>query len=76
MPAQAVDSSPPKVSPLYDPRIRGLVYQVALVVAVAFLVYTAATNAVENLQRAHIASGFGFLSTTAGFDISQSFMAN
>ena len=31
----------------------------------------AATNAVENLQRAKIASGFGFLDNTAGFDISQ-----
>ncbi len=31
----------------------------------------AATNAIENLQRAKIASGFGFLENTAGFDISQ-----
>nr|WP_246205354.1 amino acid ABC transporter permease [Microvirga arsenatis] len=31
----------------------------------------AATNAIENLQRAKIASGFGFLNNTAGFDISQ-----
>ena len=31
----------------------------------------AATNAVENLRRAKIASGFGFLNNTAGFDISQ-----
>nr|WP_255726622.1 amino acid ABC transporter permease [Microvirga sp. ACRRW] len=34
--------------------------------------YVAATNAIENLQRAKIASGFGFLNNTAGFDISQS----
>ena len=31
----------------------------------------AATNAAENLHRAKIASGFGFLNNTAGFDISQ-----
>ena len=30
------------------------------------------TNAIDNLQRASIASGFGFLGNTAGFDISQS----
>ncbi len=36
-----------------------------------FLVYEAASNAIENLQRAHIASGFGFWDNTAGFDISQ-----
>jgi general L-amino acid transport system permease protein len=55
-----------------DPRVRGLFYQVVLVAIVAFLFYTAANNAIDNLQRARIASGFGFLSTTAGFDISQS----
>jgi general L-amino acid transport system permease protein len=38
---------------------------------VAFLLYAAATNAIDNLRRAKIASGFGFISTTAGFDISQ-----
>ena len=31
----------------------------------------AASNAAENLRRAKIASGFGFLNNTAGFDISQ-----
>ncbi len=52
--------------------MRGAVYQIVLVVVVAFIFYEAATNAVENLQRAKIASGFGFLTTTAGFDINQS----
>jgi general L-amino acid transport system permease protein len=47
---------------------------VALVVILAFLAYEASTNAIVNLQRANIASGFGFLSTTAGFDISQTFI--
>jgi general L-amino acid transport system permease protein len=64
-------SSPPKGSALYDPRVRGFVYQSLLVIGVGFLFYVAATNAIENLQRAKIASGFQFLSTTAGFDISQ-----
>ena len=64
-------AGPPKKSVLYDPKIRGIFYQVVLVAAVAYLFYMAATNAIENLQRAKIASGFGFLSNTAGFDISQ-----
>jgi general L-amino acid transport system permease protein len=64
-------TSPPKKSVLYDPKVRGVFYQVLLVVIVGYLFYTAATNAVENLQRAKIASGFGFLDVTAGFDISQ-----
>ena len=54
-----------------DPRVRSIVYQVALCAVVGFLVYGAASNAIENLARAHIASGFGFWNDTAGFDISQ-----
>ena len=54
-----------------DPKVRSIVYQLALCVAVGFLVYGAASNAIENLARAHIASGFGFWENTAGFDISQ-----
>jgi general L-amino acid transport system permease protein len=74
VPAEAVDKTPSKASLLYDPRVRGLVYQVLLIGGVALLFYTAASNAIDNLRRAGIASGFGFLSTTAGFDISQSFI--
>ena len=50
----------------------GIVSQVVLVAVVAFLFYEATTNAIDNLQRARIASGFGFLDNTAGFDVSQS----
>ena len=58
--------------PFYnDPKIRSVAYQVALFGTVALLIYGAASNAVENLRRAHIASGFGFWDQTAGFDISQ-----
>jgi general L-amino acid transport system permease protein len=54
-----------------DPKVRSIAYQVALCAGVGFLVYGAASNAITNLERAHIASGFGFWNTTAGFDISQ-----
>ncbi|MGA7014714.1 MAG: ABC transporter permease subunit, partial [Pseudolabrys sp.] len=54
-----------------DPRVRSIAYQVALCAVVAFLVYGAASNAIENLARARIASGFGFWDQIAGFDISQ-----
>ncbi|MGD9845093.1 MAG: amino acid ABC transporter permease [Variibacter sp.] len=65
------DVGPPKVSPLRDPKVRAIAYQVLLCLIVAFLVYAAARNAIVNLERAHIASGFGFWDVTAGFDISQ-----
>ena len=54
-----------------NPRVRSVTYQLVLCAAVAFLVYGAADNAITNLERAHIASGFGFWNDTAGFDISQ-----
>ncbi len=38
---------------------------------IAFLAWGAISNAVDNLARAKIASGFGFWDNTAGFDISQ-----
>src|SRR5712691_5707206 len=66
----AADSKP-KVSLLYNPKTRSIAFQVALCVLIAILVYGAISNAVDNLKRAKIASGFGFWNTTAGFDISQ-----
>jgi general L-amino acid transport system permease protein len=65
------EAGPPKVSPLYDPKIRSVAYQILLCALILFLVYGAVTNAIENLARARIASGFGFWNVIAGFDISQ-----
>jgi general L-amino acid transport system permease protein len=62
---------PARVAFYNDSKVRSIAYQVALCVGVGFLGYEAASNAVANLERAHIASGFGFWHNTAGFDISQ-----
>ena len=67
----AQDSGPPKVSLLYDPKVRSIAYQVLLCGIIIFLAYAAVRNAADNLARARIASGFGFWNQTAGFDISQ-----
>jgi general L-amino acid transport system permease protein len=61
----------PRVAFFNQPKVRSVAYQVALCALVVFLTYEAASNAIINLERAHIASGFGFWDTTAGFDISQ-----
>jgi general L-amino acid transport system permease protein len=61
----------PRVPFHRDPRLRGIALQALLCVAIGLLVYGAVHNAVENLQRAKVASGFGFWNETAGFDISQ-----
>jgi general L-amino acid transport system permease protein len=65
------DMEKPKVSLLYNPVVRTIAYQVLLCGVIAFLAYSAVSNAIENLRRAKIASGFGFWERTAGFDISQ-----
>jgi general L-amino acid transport system permease protein len=68
------DSPPPqpgKASLLYDPKIRAIFYQVLLLGIVVFLVYEAASNAIENLRAQKIASGFGFWHNNSGFDINQ-----
>ncbi len=61
----------PKVSLLYNPRVRTIAYQAVLCGVIGFLVWSAVTNAIENLRRAKIASGFEFWDYTSGFDISQ-----
>jgi len=52
-------------------RLGSLAVQMAIVAAIAALVYGAVYDVAQNLTRAHVASGFGFWNNTAGFDISQ-----
>ena len=61
----------PRVPFHRDPWLRGLLLQGLLCIAIGLAAYGAISNAVENLARAKIASGFGFWNVTAGFDISQ-----
>jgi general L-amino acid transport system permease protein len=63
--------APARVAFYNNPKVRSIAYQAALCAIVAFFVYAAASNAIDHLRRAHIASGFGFWNNTAGFDISQ-----
>lgn len=64
--------SPPVQPPFWNnPQIRALIFQaVALIATVAFGL-SIFQNTQENLHRLGIASGFGFLSSPAGFDIIQ-----
>ncbi len=56
---------------LYDPKTRGLIFQIALLVGVAALFIEIALNTAANLKAQNIATGFGFLDKPSGFDISQ-----
>ncbi|MCU4180369.1 amino acid ABC transporter permease [Bosea sp. BH3] len=51
--------------------MRGYFYQIALLAIVGFLIWSAASNAIENLRAQKIASGFGFWHNPAGFDVNQ-----
>jgi general L-amino acid transport system permease protein len=65
-------SAPVTLSSLfYDPKVRGLVSQAILVVALTAFVWWIIGNTAQNLQRSNIASGFDFLNGRAGFDLAQ-----
>jgi general L-amino acid transport system permease protein len=55
----------------YRPEVRQAIYQIVTVVALVALFYILITNTAANLKRQNIASGFGFIDRTAGFDVSQ-----
>ena len=54
-----------------DERTRGLIYQLLVVLGLALVVAFIVSNTIANLQRAGLASGFGFLFDQAFFDINQ-----
>ncbi len=56
-----------RVSMMNDPKVRGLVFQGLLIIAVGAMVWSGISNAVDNLARAGISSGFGFFGERAGF---------
>jgi general L-amino acid transport system permease protein len=56
---------------LYRPEVRQALYQIVLVVALVALFAILITNTAANLRKQNIASGFGFIDRTAGFDVSQ-----
>ena len=63
--------APSSGSLFYSPRFRGVLYQGILLVVIVVFFVALADNVIDNLARNRITSGFGFLRSTAGFDISQ-----
>lgn len=61
-----------KVSLLNDPKFRGYLFQALALLIIVVLGYWIVNNTIANLQRARLATGFGFLDGRAGFDISSS----
>ena len=73
--ARTGSGEPPKVSLLYNPALRSAVYQIVTLVVIVAAVWYAWHNVVQNLARANMTAGFGFLNSRAGFDVAQSLIA-
>jgi len=65
-----VREEPGRASLIYDPKVRGIVFQVVLMALLALGLWWIVSNTIENLHRSNIRTGFGFLTGRAGFDIS------
>jgi len=59
----------PSGSFLYNPQIRGLFWQAALIIVVGFLGYEAVINAATNMRARGIPTDFSFWDRVASFDI-------
>jgi len=68
------DVGQPKVAFFNDPIIRGWVYQIVLMVLIAYMIVVGIQNMFANLAAQNISSGFGFLDREAGFAISQALL--
>ncbi|WP_428624181.1 amino acid ABC transporter permease [Sedimenticola sp.] len=62
---------PSKPPPWNDPKVRALVFQVLVSLVVAFTIYYLIRNTLHNMELRGISTGFGFLSSEAGFGITQ-----
>ncbi|MGB3831805.1 MAG: amino acid ABC transporter permease [Mesorhizobium sp.] len=71
MAQEAVHDTPARVSLIYDPRVRSIVFQLVLIAVLVAGIWWIVENTIENLRRSNISTGFGFLRGRAGFDISE-----
>ncbi|MFN3971796.1 MAG: amino acid ABC transporter permease [Gemmobacter sp.] len=65
---------PPRAKVLTRSRVRALAVQAVFLGGVGYVLYFLFANTMANLDRQGIASGFGFLNTRAGFDVSLSYI--
>jgi len=67
--------APSKASFWYDPKVRGVLYQIGALLTVGLLAYYLMSNTLANLERQAIATGFGFLEKQASFEIGESLIS-
>ncbi len=72
MTVQTAEQRPPQEGfNIYDPKVRGLLYQIGAVAALLLIVVMGGYYAAGNMARQNIPLSFDFLSQTAGFEINQ-----
>ncbi len=59
---------------LGNSNVRGAAYQLATALLIAAVLYFLLSNAMQNMARQGIVSGFGFLSQEAGYEVGESFV--
>jgi len=57
---------------IYNPSFRAMVFQILLVLTIVIIISSFVNNALQNLETRGIATGFDFMSQTAGFEIGMS----
>jgi general L-amino acid transport system permease protein len=60
---------------LYDPKVRGILFQVGVLAMVGLLAYYLMSNTLANLERQNIATGLGFLEKQSSFEIGESLIS-
>ena len=71
MVSEADKAAPPPVAFYNNPRVRSLLYQIAVLAIVVWLGVEFVLNARANLAALKVTTGFGFLENTAGFGVNQ-----
>ncbi|WP_024873220.1 amino acid ABC transporter permease [Tolumonas lignilytica] len=60
---------------IYDPKVRGILFQVLAVACVAWMLFYFVSNAMHNMESRGIATGFSFLQHRASFGIVQTLIS-
>ncbi len=60
---------------IYDPKVRGIIFQTVAVACVAWMLFYFVSNALHNMETRGIATGFAFLHNRASFGIVQTLIS-
>ena len=60
---------------IYDPKVRGILFQAIAVACVAWMLFYFVSNALHNMETRGIATGFDFLDNRASFGIAQTLIS-